>query len=312
MLPPASVDITGSPARIASKSATSHDDEEDDEDDEDVDGEEAEDDNLEMPKTKKTAKTRQTNTSAPASTTTVQDGLVSNEKEEWIELALSYPSKSRRLLMVQIAEDAARKTTVRETKDISNAYVVKTDVNGEDRVSIQTEGVNFEAIWDAAQSYDSIIDENNMRSNDTWRILQTYGIEAARTNIVLEINNVFGAYGIDVNPRHLNLVADFMTKSGQYVAMNRMGMGDCSSPFLQMSFETTCQFLTTAAHEGRKDNMESPSARIVLGRTPTVGTGCFDVLMPLQNRRVTYKRNDVDDNQAVEDRETTGMEVMVH
>ena len=214
--------------------------------------------------------------------------------------------------MVQIAEDAASKTTVRETKDIVNAYVVKTDVNGEDRVGIQTEGVNFEAIWDAAQHNDSIIDENNMRSNDTWRVLQTYGIEAARTNIVLEINNVFGAYGIDVNPRHLNLVADFMTKSGQYVAMNRMGMADCSSPFLQMSFETTCQFLTTAAHEGRKDNMESPSARIVLGRTPTVGTGCFDVLIPLKshNRHVTDQRtNDIDDNQGIE---ATGLEVMVH
>ena len=58
---------------------------------------------------------------------------------------------------------------------------------------------------------------NNLRSNDTWRVLQTYGIEAARQNIVLEINSVFGAYGIDVNPRHLSLVADFMTKSGTYL-----------------------------------------------------------------------------------------------
>ena len=65
-----------------------------------------------------------------------------------IEFSLSFPSSHRRLLMVQIAESAARMTTIRETKDIANAYVVKCDINGEERAGIQTEGVNFEAIWE--------------------------------------------------------------------------------------------------------------------------------------------------------------------
>lgn len=57
-------------------------------------------------------------------------------------------------------------------------------------------------------------------------------------------------YGIDVNPRHLSLIADFMTRTGSYLPMNRMGINECSSPFLQMSFETTSTFLTKAASEG--------------------------------------------------------------
>ena len=61
---------------------------------------------------------------------------------------------------------------------------------------------------------------------------------------------VFGVYGIDVNPRHLSLIADFMTRTGSYLPMNRQGMNECSSPFLQMSFETTSTFLTKAASEG--------------------------------------------------------------
>jgi RNA polymerase Rpb1, domain 5 len=61
---------------------------------------------------------------------------------------------------------------------------------------------------------------------------------------------VFGVYGIDVNPRHLSLIADFMTRTGSYLPMNRLGMNECSSPFLQMSFETTSTFLTKAASEG--------------------------------------------------------------
>lgn len=50
-----------------------------------------------------------------------------------------------------------------------------------------------------------------------------------------------------------------------------------------MSFETTCTFLTRAAQEGGVDSMESPSARIVLGSLPKIGTGCFDVMIPLNN-----------------------------
>lgn len=64
---------------------------------------------------------------------------------------------------------------------------------------------------------------------------------------------VFGVYGIDVNARHLSLIADFMTRTGSYLPMSRLGMNDCASPFLQMSFETTSLFLTKAASEGERE-----------------------------------------------------------
>jgi DNA-directed RNA polymerase I subunit RPA1 len=92
---------------------------------------------------------------------------------------------------------------------------------------------------------------------------------------------VFGVYGIDVNPRHLSLIADFMTRTGGYHAMNRIGMHENSSPLLQMSFETTCSFLLQAAQEGRHDNQESPTSRIVVGNPPKIGTGCFDLMVPI-------------------------------
>ena len=38
------------------------------------------------------------------------------------------------------------------------------------------------------------------------------GVEAARESIVREIVGVFGVYGIDVNPRHLSLIADSATQ----------------------------------------------------------------------------------------------------
>ena len=112
-----------------------------------------------------------------------------------------------------------------------------------------------------------------------------YGVEAARQNIVNEVNGVFGVYGINVNPRHLSLIADFMTRTGDYVAMNRGGMDESSSPFLQMSFETTCGFLMKAAIEGNCDNMESSSASIVLGAVPKVGTGMHEIMCPINSNK---------------------------
>ena len=36
-------------------------------------------------------------------------------------------------------------------------------------------------------------------------------MEAARATIMHEVSSVFNAYGIGVDPRHLCLIADFMT-----------------------------------------------------------------------------------------------------
>ena len=42
------------------------------------------------------------------------------------------------------------------------------------------------------------------------QIMQTYGVEAARATIITQMEEVFGAYGITVDRRHLSLVADAM------------------------------------------------------------------------------------------------------
>ena len=53
-------------------------------------------------------------------------------------------------------------------------------------------------------------------------------------------------YGIKVNFRHLSLIGDYMTFLGTLRPLNRAGMDMSTSPFLKMSFETTCRFLTEA------------------------------------------------------------------
>ena len=49
-----------------------------------------------------------------------------------------------------------------------------------------------------------------------------------------------------------------------------------------MSFETCAQFLVDALLDGEHERMESPSARLVMGRVVDSGTGAFELLAPLQ------------------------------
>ena len=69
-----------------------------------------------------------------------------------------------------------------------------------------------------------------------------------------------------------------MTFDGGFKPMNRNGMADIGSPFLQMSFETTAGFMTEAALNSRIEACNSPSANIVVGRPIRHGTGAFDLL----------------------------------
>lgn len=177
---------------------------------------------------------------------------------------------TRPLLMVGLMERAAENTLVHAKKNIQEAYI--NDEKGRGRC-LQTAGVNFEEIWQL-----ETVNHNLLLSNDIWAVRCAYGVEAARSTIVAQISGVFGAYGIEVDPRHLSLIADYATFDGGYKAMNRIGMEGSSSTLLQMSFETTVHFLKQAAVMNRNDELASPSANIVLGRPIKHGTGVFSLL----------------------------------
>lgn len=206
-------------------------------------------------------------------------GCVANDEEGWVEVRLVFPASAAKVLVLSAAERAAEISVIRATKNITRCVVNTRRLPGssEERLCVQTEGVNLPATWEEADAIDtSLID-----TNDIGAILHTYGVEAARSGICKEVTAVFGVYGISVDPRHLGLIADYMTSSGGYRSLNRIGMNARPSPYLKMSFETTTRFLTEACLHGETENMDSPSARIVMGRVVKSGTGAFDLLHPI-------------------------------
>lgn len=69
------------------------------------------------------------------------------------------------------------------------------------------EGTNVRGIAHLAED---IVEVKNIKTNNIYAVLKTYGVEAARATIVQEIASVFALYSINVNIRHLMLIADYM------------------------------------------------------------------------------------------------------
>lgn len=160
----------------------------------------------------------------------------------------------------------AQRAVVHSVPNINRAFVIEPKSDGDD-VVIKTDGVNIQAMF----NYADVLDLNRLYCNDIHAVVAHYGVEAASRIIVKvrrskedvifpiflnfkfflqEVRNVFKVYGITVDPRHLTLIASFMTSGGGYRAFSRLGMNDCSSPLQQISFETATEFLKTAVMRG--------------------------------------------------------------
>ena len=111
--------------------------------------------------------------------------------------------------MLSITEKAAEFTVIREVKGITRCFVMENEASNDTSINLGVEGLNFRGIWDPSIAQD-IINLNNITTNDICVVLKTYGVEAARAAIANEIAGVFAVYGINVDNRHLGLIADYM------------------------------------------------------------------------------------------------------
>lgn len=167
------------------------------------------------------------------------------------------------------------KTNIQSVSSLKNARITRNQKESSDkslsRFEITVEGTNVGHVFKISPNF---INHDKIRFNDIQTVYKYYGVEAARHCIINELRNVFSVYGINVDYRHLTLISDSITASGQLRVFNRMGtISHNVSPFLQMSFETSMKFLTEACLRSAKDNLKSPASSISVGRMVNVGTG---------------------------------------
>jgi DNA-directed RNA polymerase subunit A' len=161
-------------------------------------------------------------------------------------------------------------------KGINQILVVKR----ESHYVILTSGTNLEEILSVKG-----VDKSKTITNDIHEINNILGVEAARAAIIHEIRRTIEAQGLDINIRHLKLVADAMCSNGLVQGSTRMGIiGQKSSVLARASFETPIKHFVNATLKGTKDELASVIENIILNQPIPVGTGLPGLLVKITGR----------------------------
>lgn len=186
---------------------------------------------------------------------------------------------------VQTLKRALPNTVVKGYPDAQRAIIKKDDTpnkNGEYEVQLLVEGYGLKA----CMTTPGIVGYKT-RTNSVLEVLSVLGIEAARSTIISEIGSVMGQ--MDIDPRHMQLLADVMTFKGDVLGITRFGLAKMRDSVLQLaSFEKTPDHLFDAAAKGKTDRVEGVSECIIMGQSVRLGTGAFRVV-----RRLGLGRDEV-------------------
>ena len=124
------------------------------------------------------------------------------------------------------------------------------------------------------------IDKDKIVSNDLYEVAEVFGIEAARQLIINEIKEVLNTQGLDIDIRHLELVADAMTNIGEVKGVTRMGIiAQKSSILARATFETPVKQFVNASIKGNEDKLSSVIENIILNQPVPIGTGLPGLLV---------------------------------
>ena len=169
----------------------------------------------------------------------------------------------------KLYEDA-RNTRIKGVADIRRAVISK---EGTQWVII-TEGSNLKEVLKIKG-----VDAPSVMTNSILEIADVLGVEAARNSIIREAHGTLSEAGLDVDIRHIMLVADLMTNDGTVKAIGRHGIsGKKSSVLARAAFEITTPHLLHAAMNGEVDHLEGVAENIIVGQPVTLGTGAVNLI----------------------------------
>ena len=161
--------------------------------------------------------------------------------------------------------------TLMDTTIKGSSKIPSVNIRTEDsKFIIDTEGIDLYHI----HGIESVIQEC-IQCNDIFAIRDTYGIEAARAQLLKEIHSIMSFDGGYVNLRHMMIMIDWMTWSGGINALNRHGvkrMMDGSTPLKRATFEQPVEILHHAAVNNLYDELNGVSEQLLVGKEPRCGS----------------------------------------
>ncbi|MBL6883442.1 MAG: DNA-directed RNA polymerase subunit A'' [Candidatus Thalassarchaeum sp.] len=190
-------------------------------------------------------------------------------KEEELATLSSDPPTYTALLQL---EEKIKKLRLKGLPDIMRANVQGPNAEtGEYYIS--TIGSNLSKVSEYAG-----VDRGRTYTNNITEIHDYLGIEAARQAIINEMLLTLEGAGLDVDVRHLLMVADVMTSEGEVRAIGRHGVSGTKHSILARSaFEVTVTHLLRAGIIGERDELRGVTENIIVGQPVALGTGSVDL-----------------------------------
>jgi len=146
---------------------------------------------------------------------------------------------------------------------------------------IYTEGSNLAAVLKVEG-----VDPTRTTTNNLHEVAEVLGIEAARNMIIREAMGVLEEQGLDVDIRHVMLVADMMTYTGRIRQIGRHGIsGEKPSVLARAAFEVTTKHLLEASVSGEVDELLGVTENVIVGQIIPIGTGSVQLLMKSTSSR---------------------------
>jgi DNA-directed RNA polymerase subunit A" len=134
---------------------------------------------------------------------------------------------------------------------------------------LQTAGTNLKKVLKIQG-----VDVSRTTTNDIYQIHEVLGVEAARSVIFNETRATLAEQGLDIDLRHLGLLADIMTVDGEVKAIGRYGVsGAKASVLARANFEETKKHLVNASFNGERDRLTGVIENVMIGQIIPVGTG---------------------------------------
>jgi DNA-directed RNA polymerase III subunit RPC1 len=170
---------------------------------------------------------------------------------------------------MQMLKSALPEVIVQGIASVGRAVINEQEKNGKASYNLLMEGYGLLEVMGCPG-----IDGLHTTTNHVLEVEDVLGVEAARTQISAEIENIMSAYGIGIDPRHLLLLSDVMTFKGEVLGITRFGVSKMRESVLMLaSFEKTTDHLFDAAVHGRTDAIVGVSECIIMGKDVPVGTG---------------------------------------
>ena len=163
--------------------------------------------------------------------------------------------------------------------------IVFKGIEGIDRVVIRKEENDEYVLYTEGSEFKKVlridgVDSTRTRTNNLHETYKALGIEAARNAIIDEMISTLEEQGLEVDIRHVMLVADAMTTTGEIQSIGRHGIsGSKGSVLSRAAFEVTVNHLLDAAVHGEDDDLEGVVENVIVGQPISMGTGDVDLVV---------------------------------